>query len=177
MKKFLIAVTAIAAMTASAQAATLDYTFSFTGIDGTLPGPVTGLIELPSNCTTCKATAVIIDSWPNAFDREGTLPFVLNPYLSVDSFVVSGGQLTSINYKSRVNGGPDGLYVDLFTSPVDANLYDPTTTAQVYSTTLDIAPLTATPLPAAAPLFAAGLGGLGLLGWRKKRKNAVLTAA
>src|SRR5262249_49233462 len=30
--------------------------------------------------------------------------------------------------------------------------------------------LTATPLPAALPLFATGLGGLGLLGWRRKRK-------
>jgi len=28
------------------------------------------------------------------------------------------------------------------------------------------------PLPAALPLFASGLGGLGLLGWRKKRKAA-----
>jgi hypothetical protein len=28
----------------------------------------------------------------------------------------------------------------------------------------------ATPLPAALPLFACGLGALGLLGWRKKRK-------
>jgi hypothetical protein len=27
-----------------------------------------------------------------------------------------------------------------------------------------------TPLPAALPLFATGLGALGLLGWRKKRK-------
>ena len=31
---------------------------------------------------------------------------------------------------------------------------------------------TATPLPAALPLFATGLGALGLLGWRRKRKNA-----
>jgi hypothetical protein len=28
----------------------------------------------------------------------------------------------------------------------------------------------ATPLPAALPLFATGLGGLGVLGWRRKRK-------
>jgi hypothetical protein len=34
-----------------------------------------------------------------------------------------------------------------------------------------------TPLPAALPLFATGLGALGLLGWRRKRKNAALAAA
>jgi hypothetical protein len=33
-------------------------------------------------------------------------------------------------------------------------------------------PTTATPLPAALPLFAGGLGALGLLGWRRKRKAA-----
>jgi hypothetical protein len=30
----------------------------------------------------------------------------------------------------------------------------------------------ATPLPAALPLFATGLGAMGLLGWRRKRKAA-----
>jgi hypothetical protein len=30
--------------------------------------------------------------------------------------------------------------------------------------------LSATPLPTALPLFATGIGGLGLLGWRRKRK-------
>lgn len=32
---------------------------------------------------------------------------------------------------------------------------------------------TATPLPAALPLFASGLGALGLFGWRMRRRNAV----
>jgi len=32
----------------------------------------------------------------------------------------------------------------------------------------------ATPLPAALPLFASGLGALGLLGWRRKRKAAAV---
>jgi hypothetical protein len=31
-------------------------------------------------------------------------------------------------------------------------------------------PATAVPVPAALPLFATGIGGLGLLGWRRKRK-------
>ena len=34
-----------------------------------------------------------------------------------------------------------------------------------------------TPVPAALPLFATGLGALGLLGWRRKRKNAAAVAA
>jgi hypothetical protein len=37
--------------------------------------------------------------------------------------------------------------------------------------------LTATPLPAALPLFASGLGAMGLLGWRRKRKNTTAIAA
>ena len=32
----------------------------------------------------------------------------------------------------------------------------------------------ATPLPATLPLFATGLGALGLFGWSRKRKNATL---
>jgi uncharacterized protein (TIGR03118 family) len=36
----------------------------------------------------------------------------------------------------------------------------------------EIQPLPETPLPAALPLFASGIGVLGLLGWRKKRKQA-----
>ena len=34
----------------------------------------------------------------------------------------------------------------------------------------EVAGASATPLPAALPLFASGLGGLGFLGWRRKRK-------
>jgi hypothetical protein len=34
-----------------------------------------------------------------------------------------------------------------------------------------------TPLPAALPLFATGLGAIGLLGWRRKRKNTAAIAA
>jgi hypothetical protein len=34
----------------------------------------------------------------------------------------------------------------------------------------------ATPLPAALPLFATGLGAMGLLGWRRKRKAQALAA-
>ena len=36
--------------------------------------------------------------------------------------------------------------------------------------------LAATPLPAALPLFVTGLGGLGLLGWRRKRRAQAVSA-
>jgi hypothetical protein len=45
-------------------------------------------------------------------------------------------------------------------------------------TTFSASPhVSATPLPAALPLFATGLGAMGLFGWRRKRKNASAIAA
>ena len=41
---------------------------------------------------------------------------------------------------------------------------------------LNLANVGATPLPAALPLFATGLGAMGLLGWRRKRKGAAVAA-
>jgi len=41
---------------------------------------------------------------------------------------------------------------------------------------LSFADVSTTPLPATLPLFATGLGAMGLLGWRRKRKAAALAA-
>jgi hypothetical protein len=43
------------------------------------------------------------------------------------------------------------------------------------SFTIDV--ISSTPLPAALPLFATGLGAMGLFGWRRKRKNTAAIAA
>jgi hypothetical protein len=46
------------------------------------------------------------------------------------------------------------------------------TSGGVTSTSVDLSGTASPiPLPAALPLFATGLGALGLLGWRKKRKS------
>jgi hypothetical protein len=55
-----------------------------------------------------------------------------------------------------VDGNPSG-------APLVAITYDYTA-----------AEISATPLPAALPLFAAGLGVMGLLGWRRKRKDPAI---
>lgn len=55
---------------------------------------------------------------------------------------------TYTNYNSQDGSGSQGLVVN----------------------SLAEADVSATPLPAALPLFATGLGAMGLLGWRRKRK-------
>jgi hypothetical protein len=42
---------------------------------------------------------------------------------------------------------------------------------------IDNVTISETPIPATLPLFATGLGAFGLLGWRRKRKNAAARAA
>jgi hypothetical protein len=46
----------------------------------------------------------------------------------------------------------------------------------IFSAGIDNGPVSNTPLPVTLPLFASGLGALGLLGWRRKRKAQALAA-
>ncbi|HMK71183.1 MAG TPA: VPLPA-CTERM sorting domain-containing protein [Xanthobacteraceae bacterium] len=64
----------------------------------------------------------------------------------------------------------DGAAVNYYVAVTLANGDDPTNDISLTSSALG-AVVTATPLPAALPLFATGFGALGLLGWRRKRKN------
>jgi hypothetical protein len=61
--------------------------------------------------------------------------------------------------------------------PVDATRYlDLGLQAQGYTATFQSDVNGVVPLPAALPLFASGLGALGLLGWRRKRKASAIAA-
>ena len=70
---------------------------------------------------------------------------------------------------------PVGLTLSPFYYVFETITYNPGPPIYVVSNgaefSLDIVSA-ATPLPTALPLFATGLGGLGLLGWRRKRKAA-----
>ena len=62
------------------------------------------------------------------------------------------GQKPSFTATKRINENPDGSFV--YVGSVNVNTFDG---------------LSDIPLPAALPLFASGLAGLGLLGWRRKK--------
>jgi hypothetical protein len=78
---------------------------------------------------------------------------------------VSGGYPNMVLYfVSNLGNAPDAL----------STVY--TNGAFSIGVTGEADPVGATPLPAALPLFATGLGALGLLGWRRKKKAAALAA-
>jgi hypothetical protein len=90
----------------------------------------------------------------------------------------SGGDCTT-NGKANGNTCLDGTFLatdgggfQFSHLQIDGELIDTDGNIQLVSNSIITAnaPFTPTPLPAALPLFATGLGGLGLLGWRRKRK-------
>jgi hypothetical protein len=120
---------------------TVDSTFTYLGLE---TGP----------CCSSSVPAIIL-IFPN--QPDGTAdnleiaatngsPLPMLPLGSVSTFIPGGSALT----------------------PSVTVLYDgPSSDLLSISGSLVTSPV---PLPAALPLFATGLGGLGLLGWRRKRK-------
>jgi hypothetical protein len=95
---------------------------------------------------------------------DGILSLTLNP-----------GVVTPIHFELEASGnatlsGNATASADpyIFIAPSNSNAGD---YSIVVSSNVGNEPLV-TPLPAALPLFATGLGALGLLGWRRKRKAA-----
>jgi hypothetical protein len=97
----------------------------------------------------------------NALDsNRDQLAFLLN-VASLQGFsggtdIASASVFDSLNFCT----GPGCSLLLWDSTNGGSNTFDITLTAET----------AATPLPAALPLFATGLGGLGLLGWRRKRK-------
>jgi hypothetical protein len=115
--------------------------------------------------------------------NNGTTPLVL----------VDGGSAINYDYATASTVGiqfaNNGLGLNLFTYfngpgaiqwywvPLNGSCCQDVTQNTSLGTQFQVATLTATPIPAALPLFATGLGAMGLFGWRRKRKNAAAIAA
>jgi hypothetical protein len=161
-------------LTAPAYAVVYDFTFDNVINGG---GTVDGMLTLPSSADgTYSASSVIVTS--------NTAGFGLGQYLGTarsNSFTISGGNITNANFIvfGIDNSSPDVVCCSLqlnnnfLTGTLEGGLAD--LSALVRNEPADVltftmAPTSATPLPAGLPLFATGLGALGLLGWFRKRK-------
>lgn len=124
----------------------------------------------------------ILVTYPSNFILAGGATFEgwdLSDQPATDPIIgVSVGSATNLAGFSASNLSFDShhVYVNLaglgtpFPNSVNT-LIDPNTLISI-----DVAFGSATPVPGALPLFASGLGALGLLGWRRKRKAQVVVA-
>ena len=157
----------------SAPSNALTYTFSFDS--GTVTGEIDGLV---ANGTNEAATHVYLESYPTSVGLSLSVPFDMVP--SVDqsnSFDVNAaGVITDVFFQADDGGTTyDFCLSDGHCYP-HSFLYNWQSGQIAGGSDLSFTLVTATPLPAALPLFATGLGAL-LLGWRRKRKAAASLAA
>jgi hypothetical protein len=101
--------------------------------------------------------------------------FVASPFNGILQVNALVGHLETIYLDLEVQGnraysGSAEAFADPYIY-IDLSNSDPGQYSVLVSSNVGNSPLGATPLPAALPLFASGLGALGLFGWRRKRKN------
>ena len=121
-------------------------------------GPPLGLFKYPVSLT----------GLPVGFGADNLL-FSTFPFIDENGIRLHTDSLFGIftDFTLRAVSVGNGFRFDLCTSDCISN------NVQTLSFTLTPVSDGATPLPAALPLFAVGLGALGLLGWRRKRKQAL----
>jgi hypothetical protein len=97
---------------------------------------------------------------------DQTLDFALDTAYDISMFA-------SASVDTDIEGGGSAL------AEVDPTFTVVPTFADAGDYTIDFSPglISTTPLPATLPLFLSGLCAMGLIGWRRKRKNAAAIAA
>ena len=157
--------------------ASVVYDFTFVNSENG-GGTVDGTVTLPSSANGAyAASSVMVTSNTAGFGVGEYVGFTQD--ITDNTFVISGGEITNASMFlifGETNLAPGvvkccTLDFDAFASilagglsdvggDVNDGLDDPVTF------TLDT-----TPIPTALPLFATGIGVLGLFGWRRKRKS------
>jgi hypothetical protein len=176
-----------------ASAGTYSVDFDVPSSENTPGENVTVMGSITTSCDSCDLTSADITSW--LFNITGTFSGIVsgtnaNVSGSNDpgpgSLIASGGFITlnlaapgdtsfsesgAVVADIRFNGV--GVYISIYSVPgyADNLLPFPYTVA-----TEEVSSSSATPLPAALPLFGTVLGVGGLFGWRRKRKSQSVAA-
>jgi hypothetical protein len=163
-----------------ANATTYTYNVSF-AISST--HTVTGTIN--TDCDSCTLGATDIGAWSFTLPGIGTISGSVPTTVGIPTDLTASP--TGLTFIGDVCGGPvtfNGTAGGLnFECGMIADYLGTGSSGDLDSLDLDdnssfpIATMVSTtPLPAALPLFATGLGAMGLLGWRRKRKNTAAAA-
>jgi hypothetical protein len=134
---------------------------------GSLGGTVTGSVTLNASGTSITGVNVTVTepSYP-AYSLSFT-----NPCCAVFNL----GTELRIDLPGPVSTATDlNLYIVVATGQLDPTMsfYAASGTFTDYLSGTATSGVSATPLPAALPLFASGLAAAGFIGWRRKRKAA-----
>ena len=166
-----------ASLAASPSQATTISCTSSCGSGG--PYPIDWSVVVGTGITLEAAYYLYDGSTPDGPSNQGNavLPAIkaipgLSSATSVDSGDLSSGNNAGSDsadvYALHFGAGQNSNYNDIVLVFSGATTLTDVTVAGLSNfRSFDV---TATPLPAAAPLFATGLGALGLFGWRRKRK-------
>ena len=184
MRKLLISSALAVLFAMDAVSARADVVYSYTGaafttVSGsyTTSMKVTGSIDLTSALGANFGPAIVT---PNSFSFSDGLQTITNTTPSVSSsFVLQTGFFGNINSWQIVLSILLGEVVDEIVVTLSGDYAEfGFVPSQAFNNTAGSwsAPVSTVPLPAALPLFASGLGALGLLGWRRKKKAAALNA-
>jgi hypothetical protein len=128
--------------------------------DFTTAGPVTGTLSANFALSNTAGTNNLDGGTITVF-LDGKVEFILSASGGIDADTTARA---SFSTSATLASGTHQLEIS-FTR---AFQQDFDMTDWVDNVAFDVP--VATPLPAALPLFATGIGGLGLLGWRRKRK-------
>jgi len=136
-------------------------TYGGFGSTGTFSGQltVTGGLYTGGDVTTMPTAGTNFGEFKFAINIPLLASFIDLANLSIHPTAILALSLpTPVNLPGAITGG-------IFSGDGDTSVPGDTELANLTSGTA-----TPTPLPATIPLFATGVGGLGLLGWRRKRK-------
>jgi hypothetical protein len=180
IKSFAVAGAALLLAT-NANASTLYFDFSYYNSFGSTaaadPGYVTGEIEL--TCTTstkCTAAKVMVGSLPGTFSIGESLPYTVTGDVVNNSFTLNktGNGVTSYDYVDVITGTPSNIILGI---TLEGGIGTLGGTAGGTAGSVSFKEVAATPITAALPLFAVGLGFIGYLTRRRKKGMQALTAA
>ena len=147
--------------------------------DPSVLGPITSISGSIDRALSAPGTPINNAMFRLAIEQGGNIYFTSVPNGTIFSdgtnHTLSGSGLTASNFGLFTAGGftipgsqhPDFTQTFEFGYLVLSNVSGAVSSFDNLSITVN-----STPLPAALPLFATGLGALGLLGWRRKRKAA-----